>query len=51
MAGAQIKLLSSFSYSKAECDRRNIHNDSFRKIEVWVPGMTSVLVGFRTIKI
>ena len=51
MAGAQIKLPSSSSHSKTECDHRNIHNDCFKKIEVWVPGMTSVLVGFRTIQI
>ena len=50
MAGAQIKLLSSFSYAKTVCDGMNIHNDCFKKIEVWVPGITSVLVGLRTIQ-
>ena len=33
MAGAQIKLPSSSSHSKTECDHRNIHNDCFKKIE------------------
>ena len=50
MAGAQIKLLSSFSYAKTVCDGMNIHNDCFKKIEVWVPGITSVFVGLRTIQ-